>query len=124
MNTIELVKMGMDFYEGTETGDMGNFRLRPAYKRSSDHIMNYYIKLNNGHYISGDFMFWRKNNTNNKEGDRLHMDFTEYNEKLENIGRFKGFEKYTKQLEPTIANIKMLLDEATGNDNKVIKGSF
>lgn len=115
MRKIKLIKMGMNFYSGTETGDMGNFRLRPSTSDST----NCYIKLKEGGYIAGDFIFWAKNNTNNKDGDRLHMDFTKYDDDKECDGRYKGFEKYTKQLEPTLANIKMLLEEATGEQVKL-----
>ena len=112
---VKLIKMGMDFYGGDERWDMGNYRVRPYYDGAmGGGVSDGYIKLKGGGYIAGDFEFWRKNNTNNKEGDRLHWSFTVYDDKLENGKYFHGFDKYTKQLDPTLENIAKLLSEATG----------
>lgn len=117
---IDLLRYGMDFYDEIEGCDMDNFRLRPAYSGSlGSGVSDLYIKTKDGHYIAGDFMIWEKNKTNNKDGNRLHFDFTEYDEKLENGKRYHGFDKYVKKLEPTLANIEKLLSIATGQDVKV-----
>ena len=90
MIKLELIKMGMDFYEN-ESGDFGNHRLRIAYAGANG-TSDLYIKLPNGHYICGDFCFWRKNKTNNKDHDSMYWDFTEYDENMQNSTRFKGFD--------------------------------
>lgn len=113
---IELMRYGMDFYTNIEDCDMGNYRLRPAYSGLSGGTSELYIKTKNGHYIAGDFMIWEKNSTNNKEGNKLHFDFTEYDENLQNGTRYHGFDKYIKSLAPTLENISKLLSVATGKE--------
>lgn len=112
---ITLMRYGMDFYTNIEECNMGNYRLRPAYTGSMPGgCSDIYIKTRNGHYIAGDFTIWEKNNTNNKESNKLHFDFTEYDENLENGTSYHGFDKYIKTLAPTIENIAKLLSVATG----------
>ena len=121
MATIELIKMGMDFYEGGEDSNMGNFRLRPAYAGAcGGSVSDAYLKLPNGHYIAGDFSYWRKNNTNNKEMDQLCWDFTEYDENLQIMGRFKGFDKYD-HMKPYIEIIALMLEDVLNEEVKIVK---
>lgn len=114
---IKMIRMGMDFYEG-EKWDMENHRLRPAYDKAINNVTNdQCLRLPDGkHYIAGDFMIWKKNKTNNKDGDRLAWSFTIYDEKLQDAKRCRLFDKHTEPLEPTLENIKTLLEEVLGDE--------
>lgn len=113
---IKLIKMGIDFHEG-EKWDMGNHRLRPAYDGAmSGEVSDQYLRLPDGHYIAGDFMIWKKNKTNNKDGDRLAWDFTLYDELKQDARRCYLLDKHTEPVEPTLANIARLLSEVLGDD--------
>lgn len=113
---IKMIRMGIDFHEG-EKWNMENHRLRPAYDgAASDWVDNQYLRLPDGNYIAGDFMIWKKNKTNNKDGDRLTWDFTLYDEKLQDAKCCHLFDKHTEPLEPTLENIKTLLEEALGDE--------
>lgn len=118
---IKLIRMGADFYDGEETGDMDNYRLRPTL----DDATNCKLPLKGGGYIAGDFLFWWKNKTNNTKHDALHWSFTEYGtpfaEKHMGSAAYHGLDKFytddhAKRLTPTLANIRMLLSEAIGED--------
>lgn len=117
---IKMIRMGMNFYEG-EKWNMKNHRLRPAYDGAmGGGVSDQYLKLPDGkHYIAGDFMIWKKNKTNNKDGDRLTWDFTLYDEKLQDAKRCYLFDKHTEPLEPTLENIKKLLEEVLGDEIKL-----
>lgn len=119
MKNILLVRMGGDFHTGNESGDMGNWRLRPTLKDSTECK----LPLKGGGFFAGDFLFFEKNKTNNTAHDSLAWDFTEYD--TENAKRYYGacrfheFDKYytdnhAEKLEPTLANIARLLGEAMG----------
>lgn len=119
MKTVLLVRMGGDFHTGNESGDMGNYRLRPTLKDS----IECKLPLKGGGYFAGDFLFFEKNKTNNTAHDSLAWDFEEYDtekaQKYYGCCRFGGFDKYyadnhAEKLEPTLANIARLLGEAMG----------
>lgn len=119
MKTILLVKMGGDFKDGEYASDMGNYRLRPTLKDSTECKLS----LKNGGYIAGDFTLWEKNKTNNTAHDSLAWDFTEYDtknaQKYYGACRFHGFDKYhtddhAERLAPTLENIAKLLSDAIG----------
>lgn len=127
MKTILLVKMGGDFYTGKETGDMGNYRLRPTLKDATDCK----LPLKGGGYFAGDFHYWEKNKSNNTAHDSLAWDFTEYDtenaKKYYGACRFHGFDKYynedhAERLKPTLDNIARLLGEAMGEPVEVRLG--
>lgn len=107
MKQVTLKKMGMDFY-GEETGDMGNFRLRPTINGDE------YLKDKDGRYIAGDFQYHRGNKYH---PDALGWDFTDYGTDKNDMRAYRGLKKYFwHTLEPTLANIKMLLEEILGEE--------
>lgn len=107
---IKLVRMGMDLYGENKKWDMGNYRVRPTMKDATECL----IRDKDGVEFGGDFGFWEKNKTNNKAGDTLHWDFTYYDKDGQGW-RYKKFDKYyDKHLEPTLANIKMMLEDIIG----------
>lgn len=123
MKKVKLIKMGMDFYDN-ETGDMGNHRLRvqviseiPTEAEQKTHTLAFTDK--NGHVVSGDFQFFRGNKYHS---DALGWDFTDYGTDGEDSKAYRGLEGYFwYTLEPTKANIKMLLEEMLGDKVEIVE---
>lgn len=116
---IVLVKMGMDLYGGDEKrSDMRSYRVRPTLNGDTwgDGCR---IKDRDGHYIAGDFEFWRQNKTNNTEGDRLTWDFTDYgtNNRCQDMKRYNMVAD--KPIKPTVDNIRKMLRVITGQDIEI-----
>lgn len=109
MKQVKLIKMGMDFYEG-EKWDMGNHRLRVQVVNEvpTKNVGAITFKDKNGHIIGGDFQFHRGNKYH---PDALGWDFTDYGTDGEDSKAYRGLDDYFwHTLEPTKANIKMLLE--------------
>lgn len=122
MITIYLERMGADFYTDKDkrASDMGNFRLRPAYGGLPS-IMNYYLKDRDGHYISGDFRFFRP--SKGQEGypePRLVIDFTDYGTDMRDSRVYDRAKAYSGTVSPTLSNIKGWLEIALGEEVRVI----
>lgn len=121
MVEIDLERMGVDFYteEDKKASDMGNFRLRPHYV-GLPCVSNYYLKDRHGHYISGDFRFFRP--SKGQEGypePQLALDFTDYGEDMKDSKRYKFGKECDKYMPPTLASIKAWLEYVLGEKVKL-----
>lgn len=109
---IILRKMGMDLYGGDEKWNMGSYRVRPMSNEMGN--LEHNIVDKDGHKIGGDFQFFRGNKYH---PDALGWDFTDYGVDGEDSKAYRGLDDYFwHTLEPTLENIKMLLEHITGKD--------
>lgn len=121
MVEIDLERKGVNFYteEDKKASDMENFRLRPHYAGLPS-VANYYLKDRHGHYISGDFRFFRpsRGQTGYPE-PQLAIDFTDYGTDMKDSKRYDMSENYGMSLAPTLKNIKDWLEMALGEEVKL-----
>lgn len=125
MKKIKLIKMGMDFYddEDTRKSDMGNHRLRvqvineaPTDAEKKPGGICFTDK--DGHVIAGDFQLYRGNQYHPTS---LGWDFTDYGKDGEDCKAYHGLDDYDwHTLEPTKANIKMLLEEILDDEVELV----
>lgn len=110
MINITLVRMGMDFYDedDKQASDMQNYRLRPRLSSSTSSVNDWYLKDKHGHYIAGDFMFLC--------ADRLNVDFTDYGTDMKDSKRYNRNVFDDEDVAPTLANIKIWLEDALGEE--------
>lgn len=122
MKKIKLIKMGMDFYSD-ESGDLGNHRLRvqvvneaPTDAEKKPGCICFTDK--DGHVIAGDFQFLR---ATKYHPDALGWDFTDYGKDGEECKAYRGLDNYFyRTLEPTKANVKMILEEMLDDEVELV----
>lgn len=114
---FELRRMGMDFYddEDKQASDMENFRLRPV--EVSYDVPTAYFQDKDGHYIAGDFQFWR---ANEYHPATLGWDFTDTGKARQDSVRYRGLDRLSgRVIKPTLAKIKEMLEIMTGEECEV-----
>lgn len=123
MKKVQLIKMGMDFDGEDKKWNMGNHRLRvqvineaPTDAEKKCGGISFTDK--DGHVVAGDFQFYRGNKSH---PDALGWDFDDHGVDGEDCRVYRGLDGFFwHTLEPTTANIKMLLEHMLDDEVEIV----